>query len=257
MKNNTVNNHYPKNYILLGTSSNQVADADGIISKMKVSNPEKFDGNRDFFSFEFRYTAPFEKDFYELKRLQGTASEAAGRRNEFKGYIVIDMSDWLTHHDEDYLNRFLFFLVDMSDCWKYIFLVNDQNSKAARELVGKILSVFFHEHIPCRVKEKIENKSMQGRVAAICKAQGVMCSPQVKEFLYELLKQGFSENVVEALLSEMSWNIGKRINTDELGDFITNQEAGIRYILTQKEYNRILAMIEKRKENECGEKEEV
>ena len=98
---------------------------------------------------------------------------------------------------------------------------------------------------------------MKGRVAAICKAQGVMCSPQVKEFIYELLKQGFSENVVEALLSEISWNIGRRINTDVLGDFIINQEAGIRYMLTQKEYNQILTMIEKRKESECGEKEAI
>lgn len=167
------------------------------------------------------------------------------------------MSNWLTHHDEDYLNKALLFLIDMSDCWKYIFLVDNQNSKAAKELVGKILSVFFHDHIPCRVKEKIENESMKGRVAAICKAQGVMCSPQVKEFLYELLKQGFSENIVSALLSEMSWTIGKKINTDILGDFITNQESGIRYMLMQKEYNRILTMIEKRKESECGGKEAV
>lgn len=256
MKNNSVKN-CSENYIFLGVVSHLVADADNIISKMKISNPEKFEGNRDYFSFEFRYTAPFDKDFHELKRLQGTASEVAGRRNEFKGYIVIDMSNWLTHHDEDYLNKALLFLIDMSDCWKYIFLVDNQNSKAAKELVGKILSVFFHDHIPCRVKEKIENESMKGRVAAICKAQGVMCSPQVKEFLYELLKQGFSENIVSALLSEMSWTIGKKINTEIFGDFITNQESGIRYMLTQKEHNRILTMIEKRKESECGEKEAV
>lgn len=110
MKNNSVKN-CSENYIFLGVVSHLVADADNIISKMKISNPEKFEGNRDYFSFEFRYTAPFDKDFHELKRLQGTASEVAGRRNEFKGYIVIDMSNWLTHHDEDYLNKALLFRV--------------------------------------------------------------------------------------------------------------------------------------------------
>ena len=88
MRINTLNN-YPENCIFLGNPDTQAADAKLLISQMKVLCPEKFEGNRDSFSFELRYTAPFDKGFNELKRLQGTAAEAAGRRNEFKGYIVI------------------------------------------------------------------------------------------------------------------------------------------------------------------------
>lgn len=106
---------YPENYILLGSSDAQKAHADIIISEMKNSHPEKFEGNKDSFSFELRYAAPFDKGFQELKRLQGAAAEAAGRRNEFKGYIVIDMNSWLAHHDEEYLNKALLFLIDMSE----------------------------------------------------------------------------------------------------------------------------------------------
>lgn len=252
---NTLKN-YPENYILLGTPTTLTADANILISQMKVSCPEKFEGNRDSFSFELRYTAPFDKGFHELKRLQGTASEAAGRRNEFKGYIVIDMNSWLTHHEEKYLNKALLFLIDMSDCWKYIFLVDNHNSKAARELVGKILSVFFCDHIPCRVKEEPEKHSCKGRISALCKAQGVMCSPSVKEFLQELLDQEFNENIISALLSEMSWNTGNKISMDTLVNFKKNRESVVRYMLTQKEYNCLLAIIEKRKH--CyGEKEAV
>lgn len=50
MKNNSVKN-CSENYIFLGVVSHLVADADNIISKMKISNPEKFEGNRDYFSF--------------------------------------------------------------------------------------------------------------------------------------------------------------------------------------------------------------
>lgn len=246
---------YSENYILLGTSSTRMADVGIIISAMKVSHPEKFEGKADSFVFELRYVAPFAKEFRELKRLQGTAAEAAGRRNNFKGYIVIDMNNWLTHHDEEYLNKALLFLIDMSDHWKYIFLVDNQNAKVARELVDKILSVFFRDHIPCGVKE--EKYSWKGRVDSICKAQGVMCSPPVNEFLHELLEQEFSESIVAALLSEVSWNSGKKISMDMLADFTINRDPIVRYMLTQKEYSRLLSIVEKRKGHRYGEKQAV
>lgn len=248
---------YPENYILLGGSDAQKAYADVIISEIKTSRPEKFEGNKDSFSFELRYAAPFDKGFHELKRLQGTAAEAAGRRNEFKGYIVIDMNSWLTHHDEEYLNKALLFLIDMSEYWNYIFLVDNQNAKAARELVGKVLSVFYRDNIPCMVKKEKVQASVKACVSAICKAQGVMCSPPVKEFFQELLEQGFNENVVAALLSEMAWSSGKKLSMNSITNFMSTQESVIRYMLAQKEYNRFLTIIEKRKECWYGEKEAV
>lgn len=251
-----VNNH-PENYILLGTTGAMPADADIIISKMKSSRPEMFEGNKDYFTFELRYTAPFDKSFHELKRLQGTAAEAAGRRSDFKGYVVIDMSSWLTHHNDEYLNKALLFLSDMSECWKYIFLVDNQNAKAARELVGKVLSVFFCDHIPCVVKEEDVKRSLKDCVNDICKAQGVICSPPVKVFLQELMELGFCESVVVALLTEMSWSTGKRIGVDTLVKLADNHCSVVSYMLPQKDYNRLLAVIDKRKENWYGEKEAV
>lgn len=253
MEMNSVNN-YPENYILVGAAA---AEADGLISQIKASRPEQFEGNRDAFSFELRYTVPFDKDFYELKRLQGTAAEAAGRRNEFKGYIIIDVNNWLTHHEEEYLNKALLFLIDMSDCWKYIFLVKDLNSKAARELVGKILSVFICNHISCKVKEEKEKNTCESRVNALCKEQGVICSPAVKELLRELLDQEFNESIVLALLSEMSWNDSKKNSMEAIANFINDRESVVRYMLSQREYDRLLAIIEKRKEHLYGEKEAV
>lgn len=250
-------NFHPENYILLGTPRTRKADVDAIISEAKTCHPEKFEGNEDSFSFELRYTVPFDKGFKELKRLQGTAAEIAGRRNEFKGYIVINLSSWLTHHDEEYLDKALLFLVDMNDCWKYIFLVNDQNSKAARELVGKILAVFFQDHIPCEVREANIEYLNKERVNTLCREQSIICSPPVKELLQELLAQDFSESIVSAFLSEMSWNYGKKININTLVDFMTNRETVIYYMLAPKEYHRFTNIIEQRKENWYDEKETV
>lgn len=74
------------------------AYAQNAISAIKISHPERFEGVKDYFTFDLRYTAPFNK-FLELKRLQGTAAQAAGRRSEFCGYIIMDLSSWLNHQD--------------------------------------------------------------------------------------------------------------------------------------------------------------
>lgn len=247
----------PENYILLGHPISQMNQADTIIAEEKTRFSDKFEGTRDAVRFKLRYVAPFDKSFHELKRLQGTAAEAAGRRDEFKGYIVIDLSDWLTHHDEDYFETSLLFLVDMSEHWKYIFLVENQNAKAAKELVSKILSVLYRDNVPCMVKEENVKSSNSGRISALCKEQSVMCSAPVKEFLRDLLEQGFNENVVAALLSEMTWSYGKKLSMNTLVDYTTDQESIVRYMVTQKEFDRLLATIEKRKEQWYGEKEAV
>ncbi len=246
---------YPENYILLGSSDAQKAHADAIISEMKACRPEKFEGNEDSFPFEFRYAAPFDKGFHELKRLQGTAAEAAGRRNEFKGYIIMDMNHWLTHHNEEYLNKALLFLVDMSEYWNYIFLIDDQNGKAARELAGKILSVFYRNNIPCMVKEGKD--SAKTRISTLCREQGIVCSPPVKEFFQELMEQGFDENIAAALLCEMAWSAGKKLSMKSIVDLASDQRSVIRYMLTQKEYDRFRTILEKRKGCSYDEKEAV
>ena len=67
-------------------------NADILIYEMISSHPEKFESDKDYYMFELRYVALFDKNFHELKHLQETAPKVTGRQNEFKGYIVIDMN---------------------------------------------------------------------------------------------------------------------------------------------------------------------
>ena len=94
------NSFISENYILLGTPLTRQSDIESIIHNAKIQHPEQFAGKKDFFAFELRYTESFDKNFTELKRLQGTAAEAAGRRDEFRGYIGINLSSYLNHHEE-------------------------------------------------------------------------------------------------------------------------------------------------------------
>lgn len=247
----------PENIVLLGSYDTQTSYVHSIVAEEKTHHPEKFEGNRDCFDFELRYTAPFDKNFCELKRLQGTAAEAAGRRAEFKGYIVINMNEWITHHEDDYLNKALLFLVDMNACWKYIFLISDLNMKAARELTGKILEIFFLNHIVCKVKECSSGSSVKNLTSTVCKELGVTCAPPVKETIEEMFILGFDQSIVSALLSEVSWYEGKKISMDAFCGYISDHEPSVSYMLSQKEYCRLMSIIEHRKENWYDEKEAV
>mgnify|MGYP004543788143 FL=1 len=248
---------YPENFILPGDPLLCRSDADAVISTAKARCPEWFEGKEDAFFFELRYAAPFEKNFMELKRLQGTAAESAGRRDEFKGYIVIDLSSWLTHHNEEYLRKTLLFLVDMSDVWKYVFLVNDRTEKAAKELIGKLLTVFFRDRIACGIREAGTALSGKERVDAICEEWDAVCSRPVKELLQELLRQGFSESIVSALVSELSCRSGGKIGISALSGFSAEETPVFRYMLAQKEYDKLVDIIARRKELWYGEKETV
>lgn len=249
---------YPENFILLGNPDSQKAYAEAIVSEAKTRFPERFEGKKDYFSFELRYVAPFDKNFKELKRLQGTAAEVAGRRDEFKGYIIMDLSGYLTHESEDYFDIALHFLVDMSDDWKYILLVDSTNFKAARGLTGHVLNVFVHDNIPCEVKEADAQPPYKSLVNVICKEQNVVCSPPVKELLQELLTQkAFDKDVVSALLRDVSWHCGQRISMSTLGEFFSKREPVVKYMLNEKEYNRLMTVVEQRKENWYGEKEAI
>ena len=245
------NSFISENYILLGTPLTRQSDIESIIHNAKIQHPEQFAGKKDFFAFELRYTESFDKNFTELKRLQGTAAEAAGRRDEFRGYIGINLSSYLNHHEEEYLKKIILFLIDMSDCWKYIFIVDDQNARSARELVGKVLKFFIHDNLRCSVSEKKEKTPVGDLVSEICRERGITCTLQVKRILRRMLDQNFSSELITALLTEISWYTDKCINKDMLETFLSGQDFTLRYMLTQKEFNRLLSFFERRSQNDC------
>ena len=71
------------------------------------------------------------------------------------------------------------------------------------------------------------------------------------------MEQEFSESVITAILTEMSWRTGKKINADTLFNCTDNQFSAVSYMLSQKDYNRFLAIFDKCRESWYGEKEAV
>lgn len=251
-------NAYRENIIFMGNPNSLKTLVQTIVSQKKMQYPEKFEGNRDFFYFDLRYVAPFDSKFNELRRLQGTAAEAAGRRDEFRGYICMNLSAYITHEREDYFDKVLYFLADMNEDWKYIFFVDNEKYKPARDLVAHMLNVFLCANVPCQVIEAEEETAHRHIVRSICAEQKIVCDPAVENLFQDLMEQGVcNENIVTALIRDAGWSCGSRITMSKFLDYLSNRISVLNYMLTEKEYNRLVSFAEKWKECEHGEKEAV
>lgn len=258
MKHNNTKS-YRGNIIFIGNPNALREHAEMVVSIAKEKHPEYFEGNRDSFYFDLRYVAPFDSNFNELKRLQGIAAKAAGRRDEFRGYICVNLSAYLTHEREDYFDKVLYFLADNED-WKYIFFIDVDNTKhkPVRDLVAHVLDVFLKANVPCQVMEVEEKKSFREIIKSVCSEQNTDFDPTVKTLLCELMTHGVcNEKIVTTLIRDIGWNHGPRISMNMLFDFLSNQDSVIKYMLAEKEYNRLVGFVGNWKECEYGEKEAV
>lgn len=244
---------YPQNFILLGSPEYQREKAEQIVKEAKKLFPEQFCGKRDSFPFELRYTPPFDKAFAELKRLQGTAAEEAGFRDEYRGYIVIDLSAYIKHEAEDYFELSIKFLYDMSDCWKYIFLIDNSSERAALELVSKVLHILddvFYRVIELK-PDDIPAKSRL--VNEMCKKCGVICSESVRVFFKELLEhREYSSQLVFTIIRELAvkFGAGKIVNMQTVNAYFNNTTPVVRYMLEPKLYDKLIDVMKEKVEVE-------
>ena len=116
----------PQNFLIDSMSE---ADLDELIEMICAEainvSPDSFNGESRCFKFNLRYCPPYEQDrFRELKRLQEVAQSNVRFKDEFKGFVALDITEWNGHFDEDLFKITLAFLSDMSDCWKYIFILS-------------------------------------------------------------------------------------------------------------------------------------
>ncbi len=248
------NNFYPKNFILLGPNVNELEEEAALIIKEAASRfPCEFSGKRHSFPFELRYVPPFDKAFNELKRLQGTAAVNAGYKDTFKGYIVVDLSAYLKHTDEDYFDIAMKFLYDQNEPWKYIFTVDGGQAKASLELVRKVLSI-----LPCAVIEK-ENVTEADYIKKVCQTHNITLSRGAERFFIDMLKgNGQLRDVVDAVIYELSCrNIQyPKVPMSALLNYFSDNTSAVKYMLSGEQYSKVRATLEQlsREEDELGKK---
>lgn len=242
------NNFYPENFILIGSPKTQQKQAEKIISEATRYFPEKFDGNIPFFVFDLRYYPPFDKGFSELKRLQAAAAQAAGRRSDFNGYIIIDISNYLNHDTEHYFRITLEFLIDMNYCWKYIFLVDNKNITAEKAIVSTALNILLRD-VTCEVKE-YPSLCEHDLIDEICKEKKIFCSAPVKNLLSDIMDEKiYTSEIISAFITDISGCCGYRITMKTIKAFFQKRDSVIKYILAPKQYNHLVSVCQKGKED--------
>ena len=257
MKNNIPLLNYIGSYILLGNNIEDLkANAKKIAATVRKQCPASFNASEAFIEYDIRYTPPFEKHFETLFHLQGIAAEKPRFQDEYRGYIILDVSKYLQHEKEEWFDITMKFLHDQNEIWKYIFLVDMKNTRAGEEMVSKILSLLF-----CKVEDMRESLEAEAKrfILQECKANNVSLSKVALSFTesYLLKKEGARE-VVSTLLFELADRYGSRktIDMKMINKQIESGSSVIRYMLSTDKYALFLALLEEfvRKGLEHGEK---
>ena len=101
----------------------------------------KFYGDVPFFEFYLNYCEP-QSDFAEIPRFIREVVSAAGFRNEFKGIILVEISEWLGHCTEKHFINFLEYLSDNSDNWLVVLSMPDRDAAAVDRMLA-VVSAFL------------------------------------------------------------------------------------------------------------------
>ena len=104
-------------------------------------NLMSFYGNVKFFEFLLSYVSA-DNNFDELSRLIKEVSNAAGFRNEYRGIIKIDISEWLYHYEDKHFIEFVEYICANKDKWLVILSVDSDDKKAVHNLEA-FLSMFL------------------------------------------------------------------------------------------------------------------
>lgn len=119
------NRFFPQHFLLTVDSDvNPNSQAETICKEAFKLAPECFNGESLFFKYVLRYCHPYDYErFRGLKQLQETARSKTRFKDEYRGYILIDISEWKGHLTEELFSDVtMAFLSDMTLYWKYIFI---------------------------------------------------------------------------------------------------------------------------------------
>lgn len=121
-----------------------------------------------------------------------------------------------------------------------------------------MLNVFLCANIPCQVIEDEEKTAHRHVVRSIFTEQKIVCDSAVESLFQNLMEQSVcNKNIVAALIRDTGWSCGSRITLSKFFDYLSNRISVLNYLLTEKEYNRLVSFIENWKECDHGEKEAV
>ena len=145
------NQFYPQHFYINAEIEDAEYTINCITEEAKELSPSLFNGDCSAFVFALKYVPTYEKIHNEVRRLQDCAAEHKRFCKNYKGYIVIVLSDFEGCYNEDNFSEFLKVLKAQSENWKYIFVTKNIPQHSKDELLKSLESLWVNE-VECMVK---------------------------------------------------------------------------------------------------------
>jgi hypothetical protein len=227
-----VNRFYPQNFFI---EIDEKTDINTILMqisyKASTISPDSFDAEVNYFIFKFNYYPPYVKasEFPEMRNLQIEAITNTRFKDEYNGYIGIDISEWIDHMDEEHFQNCLLFLKSMTEHWKYIFFTQQKLCKNSIEKpITEIQKYIFLHELSCSDFRIIDFKDFFAEI--IENMYGISITPAGQGVLSNIFN---NRNFVN---SSMIIDIAKDINMYFCGAKNISKEDIIMYLYDTTTY---------------------
>ena len=105
------------------------------------------------FLFSIKYCSVNDK-FNELRRYVEELDVASERSGVYKGYVIIDLTNYINDETSDYLDAFLAYLYDNKDYVNYIFTIKSDSNYNRDKMLSRLTEYFNIESFCLNLYEK-------------------------------------------------------------------------------------------------------
>ena len=246
------NRYYPQNFYINADIEDAKYTIICITKEAKKLQPNLFNGDCDAFVFALRYVPPYKKIHDEVRRLQNCAAEHKRFTKSYKGYIVLDISDWENGgFREDNISEFLKVLKAQSENWKYIFTTKNLSQQSKDELLNVLEDLWVNE-VECLVQKldfNIINNHLQEEYNISFQSN---CKPVVNWLLDKVLDNKSAEKFMRDIVNYYNGQFS--ISKDELIEYLKDRRTYACHLIAEKSVYSIKHLVglseEKEEKNE-------
>lgn len=239
------NRFYPQNMFLGACDKINIAPVLIQLSEEAYSiAPECFDAETRYFIFKFHYHPPYTKisEFPEMKRLQTEAISKTRFKEEYNGFIAIDISEWVGHSDEEHFENCLMFLKHMCGHWKYVFFTSGKfNEYELSETLKRLKEYIWLIEINNEGFEESDfSHSLYEEMSNKYKMNFSPSSQSMLKTIFNERKASDSE-VVANMAQDMSiyFNGIKQVSKYSVSEYLNNKLTYGHFIMSKKEISML------------------
>lgn len=238
------NRFYPQNFFI---RTSNTTDIEAIIEKISEKAfdiaPECFDAETKFFIYKLQYQPPYVKvsEFREIKNLQVEAISKVRFKDEYDGYIGIDISEWIGHCEEEHFINCILALQKMSPHWKYVFFADcTLNSAEIKKTMDLIKSEIWTKELDadsffkCRISDTLSKELKEKHNIKLA----LSCQKMIKD-VFEDDKE-IDNKVISNIAADIAMYFGniKVLFESGLMDYLFD-DTYTRFIMNEKEIDRL------------------